>query len=175
MQTLDFFGICRFPKQYFGSFVDMVRVMAESHNASELLYTWREWHDSTGPHMRKSYRRYIELSNEAAKLNGFQDTGDMWRADFEDPKFLENMLAIWKQVEPFYDRLHKYTHEKLLETYRCHMKEKDPLIPAHLLGNMWGQSWVNLYESIKPFKQASEIDITASLQVRTYVITCNRT
>lgn len=40
----------------------------------------------------------------------------------------------------------------------------DNNIPAHLLGNMWAQSWENLYERIKPFKNASDLDITASLQ-----------
>lgn len=44
------------------------------------------------------------------------------------------------------------------------INRNDKNIPAHLLGNMWAQSWVNLYERIKPFKNASELDITALLQ-----------
>lgn len=32
------------------------------------------------------------------------------------------------------------------------------------LGNMWAQSWVNLYDRIKPFKNASVIDLTAALK-----------
>lgn len=153
----------------------MVKVMAESVNATELEYTWRMWHDRTGSPMRQPYRRYIELANEAAKLNGFADAGDMWRADFEDAKFVENILQIWKQVEPFYGRLHAYTRQKLLDIYGDRMDKRDPLIPAHLLGNMWGQSWVNLYERIKPYKNASEVDITQSLQVSPQPHRCNRT
>lgn len=41
--------------------------------------------------------------------------------------------------------------------------KNDTNIPAHLLGNMWGQSWINLYDRIKPFKNASDIDVTAAL------------
>lgn len=44
-----------------------------------------------------------------------------------------------------------------------HINSNDTLIPAHLLGNMWAQSWVNLYDRIKPFSTSSDIDITASL------------
>lgn len=40
----------------------------------------------------------------------------------------------------------------------------DKNIPAHLLGNMWAQSWVSLYDRIKPFNTSSDLDITASLQ-----------
>lgn len=29
---------------------------------------------------------------------------------------------------------------------------------------MWAQSWVNLYDRIKPFNTSSDLDITASLQ-----------
>lgn len=35
-----------------------------------------------------------------------------------------------------------------------------------VLGNMWGQSWVNLYERIKPYKDGSLIDITDKLKER---------
>lgn len=115
--------------------------------------------------MRKPFKRYVELSNEAAKLNNFSDYGEMWRDKFEDPNFVKNMLKIWEQVEPLYDELHTYTRRKLLNIYGKQMNESDSLIPAHLLGNMWGQSWDNLYKHIKPYKGDSDIDITASLQV----------
>lgn len=40
-------------------------------------------------------------------------------------------------------------------------------IPAHLLGNMWAQSWGNLYERIKPF-DGSDLDITSALKRNNY-------
>ena len=43
------------------------------------------------------------------------------------------------------------------------MDPKEKLIPAHILGNMWAQSWVNLYERIKPFKDGSSVDVTAKM------------
>lgn len=91
--------------------------MATSQNYSELEYTWTMWHDSTGPTMKPLYKKYIEISNEAAKLNGYTDAGDMWRNKYEDPMFIEKMKKLWLNVEPLYDELHKYTRNKLIEIY----------------------------------------------------------
>lgn len=44
------------------------------------------------------------------------------------------------------------------------MDRNNEKIPAHLLGNMWAQSWVNLYDRIKPFPNASLVDVTAKMQ-----------
>lgn len=41
-------------------------------------------------------------------------------------------------------------------------------IPAHLLGNMWGQSWSNLYDDTKPFKNATAVDVTRKLHEQKY-------
>lgn len=91
--------------------------MATSNNYDELEYTWTMWHNSTGPFMKSFYRNYIELSNKAAKLNGFSDNGEMWRAEYEDPNFIENMKKLWQTVEPLYKELHEYTRNKLIKIY----------------------------------------------------------
>lgn len=44
----------------------------------------------------------------------------------------------------------------------------DVNIPAHLLGNMWAQSWQNLYEETKPFKGGAIIDVTEKLKELKY-------
>lgn len=150
---------------------DIERIMGESENFDELKHVWTKWHDNTGTHMRADYAKYMEISNEAAVLNGFQDNGEMWRFDYEDDDFQANMLKLWSQVEPLYDALHTYVRHKLIETYGVErMDVNDTLIPAHLLGNMWAQSWVNLFERIKPFKNASEIDVTESMREKFTVL-----
>lgn len=144
--------------------------MASSRDFDVLNYTWTMWHNSTGPLMKDNFEKYIELSNEAARANGFADYGEMWRFNYEDEHFIENMIEIWEKIEPLYDLLHSYTRNKLLEMYGEKMNSSDPLIPAHLLGNMWGQSWVDLYEDIKPFKNTSDIDITKTMKVNEFEI-----
>lgn len=139
--------------------------MAKSTDFERLKYTWLMWHNSTGPQMRSHYKKYVEISNEAARLNNFSDYGAMWRDSFEDPNFLTNVEDIWNKVQPLYDALHEYTRHKLINIYGDKMDKSDTLIPAHLLGNMWAQSWGNLYDRIKPFNTTSDIDITHALQV----------
>lgn len=91
--------------------------MAKSNDYDELEYLWTMWHNSTGPAMKPYYKQYIELSNKAAKLNGFEDAGDMWRSKYEDPNFIDNLKKIWRTVEPLYKELHEYTRNKLIKIY----------------------------------------------------------
>lgn len=144
---------------------DIERIMAESVDFDELKYVWGKWHDNTGTHMRADYAKYMEISNEAAVLNGFRDNGEMWRFEYEDDAFQENMLQLWSEVEPLYDAMHTFVRHRLIDTYGVdRLNVDDNLIPAHLLGNMWAQSWVNLFERIKPFPNASDIDVTESMR-----------
>lgn len=64
--------------------------------------------------------------------------------------------------------MHKYVRNELKYLYGSKMDSEDENIPAHLLGNMWAQSWVNLYDRIKPFKNASLVDVTASMVSKNY-------
>lgn len=97
------------------------------------------------------------------ELPGKHDNGEMWRESYEDDNFVENVDKMWAQVEPLYNELHFYVKRKLQNIYN-EMDKDDNLIPAHVLGNMWAQSWVNLYERIKPFPDGSLIDITEKLK-----------
>lgn len=144
--------------------------MANSTDYEHLKYIWLMWHNSTGPKMRTPFKKYVEISNEAARANNFSDYGEMWRAEYEDPNFLTNVEKIWQMVKPLYDALHEYTRNKLINIYGDKMDRDDPLIPAHLLGNMWSQSWANLYDRIKPFNTTSDIDVTKALKVCTIVM-----
>lgn len=49
---------------------DVQATMANSRNSAELLHLWKEWHDKTGPILKSSFLRYVELANESARMNG---------------------------------------------------------------------------------------------------------
>lgn len=49
---------------------DIEAIMASSHDWDELTYVWEEWRDKTGKLMRDNFTRFVELSNEAAILDG---------------------------------------------------------------------------------------------------------
>lgn len=44
--------------------------LSNSRDPEELAHYWKQWYDTAGTPMRENFRKYIELSNKAAKLNG---------------------------------------------------------------------------------------------------------
>ncbi|KAB0802038.1 hypothetical protein PPYR_04224 [Photinus pyralis] len=139
-------------------------IISNSNDYEELQYVWKAWRDATGAKMKSTYKQYVDLSNEAAKLNGFNDKGQMWKNDYESPKFEADMDKLWAQVKPLYDELHTYVARKLKKKYGNKIDITDGLIPAHVLGNMWGQSWINIGKLVKPFPNVPSIDVTAALK-----------
>ena len=45
------------------------------------------------------------------------------------------------------------------------MPDRGP-IPAHLLGNMWAQSWENVYPLVEPYPGLVEVDVSAALKAQ---------
>lgn len=43
--------------------------MSKSRNFDELKHVWHQWHQQSGGKMRSHYQHFVELSNEAARMN----------------------------------------------------------------------------------------------------------
>jgi peptidyl-dipeptidase A len=76
--------------------------------------------------------------------------------------------SLWDQVKPFYDELHCHVRAKLSETYGSDKVPLDGPIPAHLLGNMWSQTWDNIYPIMEPYEGVASLDVTAALVEQGY-------
>jgi peptidyl-dipeptidase A len=147
----------------------ITRIMASSRDPSQLLDVWRGWH-TISPPMRPSYRRFVELSNKGARELGFADTGAMWRSKYDLPPdaFAAEVDRLWEQVKPLYVSLHAYVRNKLREKYGADAVPARGPIPAHLLGNMWAQSWDNLYPMLAPRDADPGYDLTSILKQHGY-------
>ena len=145
---------------------DLTRVMATSRNPAELLDAWVGWHAIARP-MRADYARYVALANKGARELGFADDGAMWRAKYDMPPndFAKELDRLWAQVRPLYLSLHAYIRTKLREQYGDVVPANGP-IPAHLLGNMWAQTWDNIYPIAAPKDADPGFDLTQILQSR---------
>ncbi|GIY34930.1 angiotensin-converting enzyme [Caerostris extrusa] len=145
---------------------DLQRILTKSRDYDELSHVWKAWRDSAGKPIREKYLRFVNLSNEAARLNGFPDTGDMWREAYESDTFEEDLEMLWGQLKPLYEHLHAYVRRKLIHVYGNDKIKDDGPIPAHLFGNMWAQSWVSLLDITQPFSGKPSVDVTPIMEAK---------
>jgi len=146
---------------------DLTRLMATSRDPNELRDAWAGWHAISKP-MRKDFARFVELSNQGARELGFKDTGALWRSKYDMPPddFSRELDRLWDQVRPLYLQLHTYVRRKLREKYGDKVVPPTGPIPADLLGNMWAQSWENIYPLVAPPNADPGYDLTEILKSR---------
>ncbi|HEY0063578.1 MAG TPA: M2 family metallopeptidase [Telluria sp.] len=143
------------------------KILAESRDPARLKEVWLGWHQQA-PAYKARYVEYTALSNKGAREMGFADTGALWRSLYDMPPaaFEAEMERLWLQVKPLYDSLHTYTRYKLRQNYGPDVVPATGPIPAHLFGNMWSQSWNNLYPMLKPAASKDTYDLTQTLAAR---------
>uniref|UniRef100_A0A4W4GRH0 Angiotensin-converting enzyme n=2 Tax=Electrophorus electricus TaxID=8005 RepID=A0A4W4GRH0_ELEEL len=145
---------------------DLTKIMAESRDYEELLFAWQGWRNASGRQLRQNYKRYVELANLAAQSNGHSDNGAFWRSLYETPTFEEDLEALWKDLQPLYLNLHAYVRRGLFKKYgHNHINLQGP-IPAHLLGNMWAQTWSGIMDLVIPYPDATQVDVTQAMLVQ---------
>lgn len=145
----------------------METILAKSRDPSELLDLWTGWR-SISPPIRPMYERFAELANAGARELGFSDLGELWRSnyDMDADAFAIEVDRLWDQVRPLYEALHCHVRARLNATYGSDAVALDEPIPAHLLGNMWSQSWGNIYDLVSPGSSDPGFDLTEILRRR---------
>ena len=145
---------------------ELSKVLADDRDWDRDLDAWAGWHH-VGRGMLKDYQRFAELLNEGARDLGYDNVGTMWRAgyDMSPEEFTKTTDRLWSQVQPLYSELQCYTRNKLAERYGERMP-KDGTIPAHITGNMWAQSWENLYPILEPYAGVGNLDVNQHLEAQ---------
>ncbi|MGP8077082.1 MAG: M2 family metallopeptidase [Thermoplasmata archaeon] len=143
------------------------RVLTESRDPAVLEDAWTGWH-RVGRAMRPEFERYVALANRGCRELGFADLGVRWRSQYDmDPAmFSKEVDRLWSDVRPFYLALHAYVRRRLRESYGPDRVPDRGPIPAHLLGNMWAQSWEGIYPLLAPPSAGPGFDLTRLLTDR---------
>ncbi len=130
---------------------ELEEVIDSSRNPEALENAWAGWRTVSAP-MRDDFERYVELANEGARELGYTDLGAMWRSKYDMPAddFAAELDRLWDQVRPLYEQLHCHVRARLQEQYGSDVVPAGEPIPAHLLGNMWSQSWGNIESLVAP-------------------------
>ena len=145
---------------------DLYAILSKSRDYERLLFAWKGWRDAVGPKIRPLYKEFVTLKNKGATENGWKDIGEYWRSWYEVEDLPAMVEGFWNKLKPLYQELHAYVRYKLSKKYK-EMSPEGP-IPAHLLGNMWAQSWVNIYDLVEPYKNQSSLDVSANMVKQNY-------
>lgn len=151
--------------------VDLEELMGTIRDPERLQEIWVKWREvpvaegEVGTTMKEDYAAMVELANEGARELGYPDVGSMWRAryDLEPEAFAAETDRLWGQVRPLYEELHCHVRARLNERYGDEAVPLDQPIRADLLGNMWGQSWGNIYDLVAPAEADPGYDLTTLL------------
>lgn len=143
---------------------DLSKTLATSRDYDELEEAWLGWR-TISRDMRPLYERFVELTKDGANELGFDNLGALWKSgyDMDADDFEKVAEDLWLQVRPLYEQLHCHVRAALAEEYGEDKVALDEPIPAHLLGNMWSQSWANVYPLVEPYPGEASLDVTQSL------------
>ena len=137
-------------------------IIDNSRDPKELLRAWDGWHEIGKP-MKPMYMRMVDIGNQGSVDLGYEGLSDLWFSKYDMPAedFLDDTDRVWSEVKPLYDALHCHVRAKLNEHYGDEVISKTGPLPVHMLGNMWGQSWSNIYDLVYEEKLDSKyIDVT---------------
>ncbi|XP_045116163.1 angiotensin-converting enzyme-like [Portunus trituberculatus] len=135
-------------------------LMSTSRDPEELSQLWESWRDRTKT-IRHSYRAFVVLANRAVQGFNFRHKGDMNYVEYGAGDLMEQLQEAWEQLQPLYLQLHAYVRRKLREEYGSQLVTERGPLPAHLLGNIWGQEWPLAY--LLPRPDLPPLDVTPEM------------
>ena len=144
------------------------KIIDNSRNPEDLLMAWNGWHEIGKP-MKPMYMRMVEIGNQGSRDLGYSGLDDLWFSKYDMPAddFLEETDSVWEEVKPLYDALHCHVRSQLNAHYGDEVVPHDGPLPVHLMGNMWGQSWSNIYDLVYPeASQTKSVNVTQIIAER---------
>ena len=136
-------------------------IIDNSRDPDELLKAWSGWRQISPP-MRDKYLRMVEIGNQGSSDLGFSGLSDLWfsKYDMSNEEFSLLVDQVYEDMRPLYESLQCHVRAELNDYYGDEIVPIDKPIPAHLLGNMWAQSWSNISDIVYDFDDTSSIDLT---------------
>jgi len=143
-------------------------IIDNSRNADELLKAWSGWREIGKP-MKEKYLRMVEIGNQGAQDLGYEGLSDLWFSKYDMPteQFAVDIDQVYEDIRPLYEALQCHVRAELNEEYGDEIVPLSEPIPAHILGNMWAQSWANVYDLVFEANPNSKpIDLTKVINDR---------
>lgn len=143
----------------FAYFPDIIKIFAKSQDPKELQYYWESWRDKNLIWANIHFSNIVESIQKAANLTDLSIL-EFWFEMYENPKFLDEMEAVVKQIKPLYVQLHSFVRHQLHTKYGDVVIDKEGPIPEHLFQQVLVQAWKNgsVIDSSFPSSDLPNID-----------------
>lgn len=89
---------------------------------------------------------------------------EYWNFPFESQNLDIELEDAWEEVKPLYEQLHAYVRRRLRDYYGPEKISRQAPLPAHILGNMWGQTWSNIFDITQPYPGRDFLDVGPEMQ-----------
>ncbi|MCP5113560.1 MAG: M2 family metallopeptidase, partial [bacterium] len=120
-------------------------LLSTSRNLARRRRIW-EVSKQTGPALKAGLAELRDIRHMVARQLGYSSYFHLQVADYG--MSVEEMLALTdgavRDLDPLYRQLHFYARTRLAKRYGARTPDK---IPAHWLGNRWGQRWPGFVEA----------------------------
>ncbi|MCA9604886.1 MAG: M2 family metallopeptidase, partial [Myxococcales bacterium] len=113
----------------------------------ERLNAWRE-SKAVGPTLRDGLVELQGLRNGVAREMGYDDFFQFQVSNYgmSTAEMMELLDRLITETRPLYEQIHCWARYELARRYGVETPPR--LIPAHWIGNRWGQSWPGLVEGV---------------------------
>jgi peptidyl-dipeptidase A len=121
-------------------------LLVESRDLDERLRVWRASKE-VGPELKEGLVRLRDLRNRCAREMGYSSYFALEVANYgmTTSELLGLTESVLEDLRPLYEQLHCWVKHRLAERYGAEVPRR---IPAHWLGNRWGQSWPGIVEGV---------------------------
>ncbi len=125
---------------------DIEEVLSESTDLAARLRAW-EASKEVGVPLGEHILELRDVRNQVAREMGYDDFMSLQVADYgmTRQEMLELLDGILRETRPLFEQVHCYAKHELADRYG---QPAPRLMPAHWLGNRWGQSWPGLVEAV---------------------------
>jgi len=136
-------------------------IIDSSRDPNELLKAWSGWREIGKP-MKDKYLRMVDIGNQGSKDLGYSGLSDLWFSKYDMPSedFAIMVDNVYEDIQPLYEALQCHVRAELNQIYGDPVIPLDEPIPAHVLGNMWAQSWSNIFDLVYEEEESTSIDLT---------------
>ncbi len=125
----------------------MDELLLTSRDLSVRQAVW-ETSKSVGPKLKNGLVETQELRNSTAREMGYSSFFELEVADYDmsSQEMIQLMDEVIAGIMPLYQQLHCWVKHELAARYE--VEEVPALIPAHWLGNRWGQEWPGIVDGV---------------------------